>query len=75
MVAPPLGVIPASVRSETHGKLQMVSAVQQSSGGSASQIYFFNGSGHTWELECRSLAAKRATMRAACRKAVGSVGF
>jgi len=70
-----LGVIPASVRSETHGKLKMVSAVQQSAAGSASQIYFFNGSGHTWELECRSLAPKRATMRAACRKAVGSVGF
>jgi hypothetical protein len=69
------GVIPATVHLERHGKLAMVAATQRpaGSGDVESQIYFFNGAGKTWQLECRSTPAKRARIRAACRKTLASV--
>jgi hypothetical protein len=69
------GVIPATVHLERHGKLAMVAATQQppGTGNVESQIYFFNGAGKTWQLECRSTPPKRARIRAACRKALASV--
>jgi hypothetical protein len=69
------GVIPASVRLERHGKLTMVAATQKppGAGGAESQIYFFNGRGKTWQIECRSTSARRARIRAACRKALDSI--
>ena len=53
----------------------MVSATQQPPGTSnvESQIYFFNGAGKTWQLECRSTPPNRARIRAACRKALASM--
>jgi hypothetical protein len=69
------GVIPATVHLERHGKLPMVAATQRlpGTGDVESQIYFFNGAGKTWQLECRSTPPKRARIQAACRKALGSV--
>jgi hypothetical protein len=63
------------VHLERHGKLTMVSATQQppGTGNVESQIYFFNGAGKTWQLECRSTPPKRASIRAACRKALASM--
>jgi hypothetical protein len=54
----------------------MVAAIQKppGAGGAESQIYFFNGKGKTWQIECRSTsAAGRAKIRAACRKALDSI--
>ena len=69
------GVIPATVHLERHGKLAMVAATQSppGTGNVESQIYFFNGAGKTWQLECRSTPPRRAQIRAACRKALASV--
>jgi hypothetical protein len=69
------GVIPATVHLERHGTLTMVAATQRPAGTGdvESQIYFFNGAGKTWQLECRSTPPKRARIRAACRKALASV--
>jgi len=69
------GVIPATVHLERHGKLAMVAATQRPAGTGdvESQIYFFNGAGKTWQLECRSTPPKRARIRAACRKTLASV--
>jgi hypothetical protein len=69
------GVIPATVHLERHGKLPMVAATQQppGAGNVESQIYFFNGAGKTWQMECRSTTQQRSRIRAACRKALGSV--
>ncbi len=69
------GVIPATVHLERHGKLTMVAATQRPPGAGdvESQIYFFNGAGKTWQMECRSTPPQRARIRAACRKAIASV--
>jgi len=69
------GVIPATVHLEQHGKLPMVAATQKppGAGDAESQIYFFNGAGKTWQMECRSTPRHRVAIRAACRKALGSV--
>ena len=69
------GVIPATVHLERHRRLAMVAATQRPPGAGdvESQIYFFNGAGKTWQLECRSKPPKRARIQAACRKTVGSV--
>jgi hypothetical protein len=69
------GVIPATVHLERHGKLAMVAATQKPAAATdvEAQIYFFNGAGKTWQLECRSTPPKRAKIRAACRKALGSL--
>ena len=70
-----VGVIPATVHLEHHAKLTMVAATQKppGAGGAESQIYFFNGKGKTWQVECRSTSAGRAKIRAACRKALDSI--
>ena len=69
------GVIPATVHVERHGKLTMVAATEKPPGTTnvESQIYFFNGAGRTWQLECRSTPPQRTRIRAACRKALASV--
>jgi hypothetical protein len=69
------GVIPSTVHLERHGGLPMVAATQRPAGTSnvEAQLYFFNGAGKTWQLECRSTPSKRTRIRAACRKAVSSV--
>ena len=69
------GVIPSTVRVEHHRGLTMVAATQKPPGttGVESQIYFFNGAGKTWQMECRSTTRQRARIRAACRKALASV--
>ncbi|HEV7462035.1 MAG TPA: hypothetical protein VGN78_16000 [Solirubrobacteraceae bacterium] len=69
------GVIPATVHLERHGNLPMVAATQKPPGAAdlESQIYFFNGAGKTWQMECRSTAKQRSRIRAACRKALASV--
>ena len=53
----------------------MVAATQRPAGTSnvEAQLYFFNGAGKTWQLECRSTTSKRASIRAACRKALTSM--
>ena len=70
-----VGVIPATVHLERHGKLTIVAATQRPPGtvNVESQIYFFNGAGKTWQMECRSTPRQRAAIRAACRKALASV--
>lgn len=70
-----VGVIPATVHVERHAKLTMVAATQKppGAGGAESQIYFFNGKGKTWQIECRSTSAGRTKIRAACRKALDSI--
>lgn len=69
------GVIPSTVHLERHGKLTMVAATQKPTAGTdvEAQIYFFNGAGKTWQLECRSTPPKRSKIRAACRKALGTL--
>jgi hypothetical protein len=69
------GVIPATVHLERHGKLTIVAATQRPPGtvNVESQIYFFNGAGKTWQMECRSTPTQRTAVRAACRKALASV--
>jgi hypothetical protein len=70
-----VGVIPSTVHLERHGKLTMVTATQKPPGTTdvESQIYFFNGANRTWQLECRSTPAKRAKIRAACRRALSTL--
>ncbi len=67
--------LPRVVHLERHGKLTMVAATQKPAGTGdvESQIYFFNGAGKTWQLECRSTPPRRARIRAACRKTLASV--
>ena len=69
------GVIPATVHLERHGKLAMVAARQKPPGTTdvESQIYFFNGVGKTWQLECHSTPPRRSKIRAACRKALSTM--
>jgi hypothetical protein len=69
------GVIPSSVHLEHHRGLTMVAGTQQPPGttGVEAQIYFFNGAGKTWELECWSTPSRRARIRAACRRALATV--
>ena len=69
------GVIPATVHLERHGKLTMVAATEKPPGTTnvESQIYFFNGAGRTWQLECRSTPPRRTRIRAACRRALATM--
>ena len=69
------GVIPATVHLERHGELTMVAATQKPAATTnvESQIYFFNGAGKTWQLECRSTPSRRTKIRATCRKALASL--
>lgn len=68
------GVLPASVRLERHGKLTMVTATQRGQApGVQSRIYFFNGKGKTWQLECRFSGARRSRIGAACDAALRSL--
>jgi hypothetical protein len=69
------GVIPSSVHTERHGKLTMVAARQQPPGATTleAQLYFFNGAGKTWQIECRSEPRGRARIRAACARALRTV--
>ena len=69
------GVIPATVHVERHGRLMMVAATEKPPGTTnvESQIYFFNGAGRTWQLECRSTPPRRTRIRAACRRALATM--
>jgi hypothetical protein len=67
------GVVPATVRTERHSGLDMVTAVQRPDPGTEARIYFFNGGGRTWEIECRSTRAKRGEISSACAKALDSI--
>lgn len=68
-----VGVVPATVKTERHSGLDMLSAVQRSDPGSEAHLYFFNGDKRTWEIECRSTQAKRAEIGSACAKALRSI--
>ncbi len=68
-----VGVVPATVKSERHSGLEMLAAVQRLGPGTEAHIYFFNGGGRTWEIECRSTQAKRDEIRSACAKALKSI--
>ena len=67
------GVIPATVGTQRHSGLDMVAAVQRPKAGTEARIYFFNGGGRTWEIECRSTSAGRAAIGSACAKAIDSI--
>jgi hypothetical protein len=67
------GVVPATVKAERHSKLAMVTAVQRPDASTEARIYFFNGGGRTWEIECRSTQPEREKIRSACAKAVDSI--
>lgn len=67
------GVVPATVTVQRHSGLEMVTAVQQPDPGTEARIYFFNGGGRTWQIECRSTQARRREIRSACAKGVDSI--
>jgi len=67
------GVVPATVTVQRHSGLEVLTAVQRSGTRSESNIYFFNGGGRTWEIECRSTQARRKEIRAACAQALDSI--
>ncbi len=67
------GVVPATVKVQRHSGLEMVNAVQRFGTGAEADIYFFNGGGRTWEIECRSTGRERKEIRSACARALHSI--
>lgn len=72
-----LGASLLAAKRETHSGLPMVAiTVADEGGGDAglrSTIYGFSLGGSSWLLECHSAAADRATIDAACAKALDTI--
>ena len=67
------GVTPATMRTERRSGLEMLTAVQRPDARTEARLWFFNGAGRTWEIECRSTQSRRDEIRSACGRALDSI--
>jgi hypothetical protein len=61
------------MRTERRSGLEMLTAVQRPDARTEARLWFFNGAGRTWEIECRSTQSRRDEIRSACGRALDSI--